>query len=92
MGEEAYALFGIEMFGLLREQSVLNDFDLNFRNFIAAGSTKTLTEADHMSTVKLDTATGSVVTLPAATGTGSRRQPRAPPRAAAPRGPGRGQG
>lgn len=41
-------------------------------NYIAAGSTKTLTEADHMSTVKLDTVTGSVVTLPAATGTGKR--------------------
>lgn len=40
--------------------------------FVAAGSTKTLTAADNGKTVKLDTATGSVVTLPAATGSGVR--------------------
>lgn len=39
---------------------------------LAAGSTKTLTAADAGKIVKLDTLTGSVVTLPAATGTGNR--------------------
>lgn len=40
---------------------------------IAAGSTLTLTNATHSGkTIKLDTVTGSVVTLPAATGSGAR--------------------
>lgn len=40
-------------------------------DFIAAGSTKALNQNDHANrTIKLDTATGSVVTLPAATGSG----------------------
>ena len=37
---------------------------------IAAGATKTLTSVDSGSVVCLDTAAGSIVTLPAATGTG----------------------
>ena len=40
--------------------------------FIAAGATKTLTPLDSGAVVKLDTAAGSVVTLPAATGSGAR--------------------
>lgn len=41
--------------------------------FVAAGSTKTLTvAANNKQVVKLDTLTGSVVTLPAATGSGAR--------------------
>ena len=39
--------------------------------FVAAGGTKTLTSADAGKLVQLDTAAGSVVTLPAATGTGN---------------------
>jgi hypothetical protein len=40
---------------------------------VAAGSTLTLTNAVHSGkTIKLDTLTGSVVTLPAATGSGAR--------------------
>lgn len=40
--------------------------------FIAAGSTLTLTQAKHRGkTIMLDTLTGSVVTLPAATGSGA---------------------
>lgn len=38
--------------------------------YVAAGSTRALTDAESRSTVLLDTATGSVVTLPAATGSG----------------------
>lgn len=41
-------------------------------NAIAAGATKTLTNDDNGKTVKLDTAAGSVVTLPAATGSGAK--------------------
>jgi hypothetical protein len=40
--------------------------------YVAGGSTKTLVAADNGKTVRLDTLTGSVVTLPAATGTGAR--------------------
>lgn len=41
--------------------------------FVAAGSTKTLTvAANGGQTIKLDTLTGSVVTLPAATGSGAK--------------------
>lgn len=41
--------------------------------FVAAGAAKSLTVADNSGqTVKLDTAAGSVVTLPAATGSGAR--------------------
>jgi hypothetical protein len=41
--------------------------------YVAAGSTKTLTvAANNRQTIKLDTATGSVVTLPAATGSGAK--------------------
>lgn len=40
--------------------------------YLAAGSTKTLTHQDRTKTVKLDTATGSTVTLPAASGTGDK--------------------
>lgn len=40
--------------------------------YLAAGSTKTLTALDSGKTVRLDTLTGSVVTLPAATGSGAR--------------------
>lgn len=41
--------------------------------YVAAGSTKTLTvAANNRQIVKLDTTTGSVVTLPAATGSGAR--------------------
>lgn len=38
--------------------------------YVAAGGTKTLTPNDSGATIKLDTSTGSVVTLPAATGSG----------------------
>lgn len=42
-------------------------------DMVAAGSTKTLTVSDHNNkTVLLDTATGSVVTLPSATGSGAK--------------------
>jgi hypothetical protein len=37
---------------------------------VAAGSTKTLTSANNNQTINLDTLTGSVVTLPAASGSG----------------------
>jgi len=40
--------------------------------YVSAGSTKTLASANNNQTVKLDTATGSVVTLPAATGSGAK--------------------
>lgn len=40
--------------------------------YLAGGSTKTLAAADAGSTTKLDTLTGSVITLPAATGTGNK--------------------
>lgn len=40
--------------------------------YVSAGATKTLTSANNKQTVKLDTAAGSVVTLPAATGSGVR--------------------
>lgn len=36
-----YALFGIQIYGLLREQSFLNDFDLHFRSFSSAMFTLT---------------------------------------------------
>lgn len=38
--------------------------------FVAAGSTKVLTSANNKQVIKLDTLTGSAVTLPAATGSG----------------------
>lgn len=44
----------------------------NSTRFVAAGATKTLTAAQDKKTIKLDTASGSVVTLPAATGSGVR--------------------
>lgn len=44
--------------------------NVEFGRLVAAGSTKTLTSIDAGSIVCLDTASGSVVTLPAATGTG----------------------
>lgn len=44
----------------------------NAARYVAAGATKTLTSANDKQTVKLDTAGGSVVTLPAATGSGVR--------------------
>lgn len=43
---------------------------IDARRLVAAGSTKTLTAKDNGSIVCLDTATGSVVTLPAASGSG----------------------
>lgn len=42
----------------------------NTARYVAAGATKTLTSVNDKQTVKLDTAAGSVVTLPAATGSG----------------------
>lgn len=42
----------------------------NSARFVSAGSTKTLTAANDKQVIKLDTLTGSVVTLPAATGSG----------------------
>lgn len=44
----------------------------NAARYVAAGATKTLTAANDKQTIKLDTAAGSVVTLPAATGSGVR--------------------
>lgn len=44
----------------------------NFATHVTAGSTKTLTSADNGKWIDLDTATGSVVTLPAASGTGAK--------------------
>lgn len=44
----------------------------NAARYTAAGATKTLTSANDKQTVKLDTAGGSVVTLPAASGSGVR--------------------
>jgi hypothetical protein len=40
--------------------------------YVAAGSTKTLAAANNRQTIKLDTLAGSVVTLPAASGSGAR--------------------
>lgn len=40
--------------------------------YAAGGSTKTLVAADSGKTIKLDTAAGTVVTLPAATGSGAK--------------------
>jgi hypothetical protein len=40
--------------------------------YVAAGSTLALTSANNKQTVKLDTLTGSVVTLPAASGSGAK--------------------
>lgn len=40
--------------------------------YVAAGATKTLTAANNNQTIKLDTLAGSVVTLPAATGSGTK--------------------
>lgn len=40
--------------------------------YVAAGATKTLTAANNNQVIKLDTLAGSVVTLPAATGSGRR--------------------
>jgi len=45
---------------------------LNRETTLAAGATKTLATTDANKTVLLDTAAGSVVTLPAATGTGNK--------------------
>ncbi len=46
---------------------------LEFQPYVAAGATKTLTVlANNLQTVKLDTAAGSVVTLPPATGSGAK--------------------
>lgn len=42
----------------------------NTARYVAAGATKTLTAANDKQTIKLDTLAGSVVTLPAATGSG----------------------
>jgi hypothetical protein len=42
----------------------------NAARYVGAGSTLALTAANDKQTIKLDTATGSVVTLPAATGSG----------------------
>ncbi len=39
--------------------------------FVACGSTRTITSSDAGKVIQLDTATGSVATLPAATGTGN---------------------
>lgn len=44
----------------------------NTARYVAAGSTITLTSANDRQTIKLDTLTGSVATLPAATGSGIR--------------------
>lgn len=44
----------------------------NAARYVAAGATKTLTAANDKQTIKLDTLAGSVVTLPAATGSGVR--------------------
>lgn len=40
--------------------------------YVSAGSTKALTAANNNQVIKLDTLTGSVVTLPAATGSGAK--------------------
>lgn len=40
--------------------------------YVAGGATKTLTAANDGNTILLDTAAGTVVTLPAATGTGNK--------------------
>lgn len=42
----------------------------NTARYVGAGATKALTAANDKQTIKLDTLTGSVVTLPAATGSG----------------------
>lgn len=48
-------------------------FGLEFEPYLAAGATKTLlVELNNNQTVKLDTAAGSIVTLPPATGSGAR--------------------
>jgi hypothetical protein len=58
--------------GLTASPAEINQLcDLSSK-FVAAGSTLTLTAAAHNGkTIKLDTATGSVVTLPPATGSGA---------------------
>lgn len=46
---------------------------LEFEPYLAAGATKTLlVEQNNNQTIKLDTAAGSIVTLPPATGSGAR--------------------
>lgn len=45
---------------------------ISMGGYLAGGSTRTLTAADSGATIKLDTLAGSVVTLPAATGTGAK--------------------
>lgn len=45
---------------------------LEFEPYLAAGATRTLILQDVNKTIKLDTAAGSIVTLPASTGSGAR--------------------
>lgn len=49
----------------------LNAVSSGAKAVVAAGGTKTLVAADAKTVIQLDTAAGSVVTLPAATGTGN---------------------
>jgi hypothetical protein len=51
---------------------LIYELELGIQNFINAGATKTLLNSDSGALVKLDNAAGSVVTLPAALGTGRR--------------------
>ena len=62
---------GIALDGQVLENPVLNNPIIN-EAMVAGGSTLTMTEALHAGkTVKLDTASGSVITLPRSTGNGA---------------------
>ena len=62
----AFKISGIDLTASLASKA--NDA----ARYVGAGATKTLTAANNNQTVKLDTLAGSVVTLPAATGSGFR--------------------
>jgi hypothetical protein len=70
-------IFNVESGGALKLAGVdvtatVSALANNAARYVAAGSTKALTAANDKQTIKLDTLTGSVVTLPAATGSGVR--------------------
>lgn len=63
---------GVDLTGLTATATELNQAADISSKFVAAGSSLTLTVAEHNGkTIKLDTAAGSTVTLPAATGSGA---------------------
>ena len=64
---------GVDLSGLLATAAEINRNNQASTREVAAGATLTVTQALHDGkTIKLDTATGSAVTLPAMSGSGSR--------------------